>query len=629
MGIHDDDIAKVRASADLVALIGEHTDIKRSGRNWMARCPLHGERTPSLSVNAEKGVYYCFGCQRSGDAITFVQEIEKLDFVGAVESLASRYGVQLRYTTRNEGTVRARKRQLLDAVAKAVDFYHQRLLDSPDAGTARSYLRSRGYDRSVVSTYKLGWAPDSWDELAKHLRLNAADLRDSGLGFANDYDQQRDAFRARIMFPIADERGDFTGFGGRILPDREGPKYKNTIGEAAVYDKSKLLYGLHAHREGIVKEGEAIICEGYTDVIGFANANILRAVATCGTALTEEHIKLLKRFSANRLVLAFDTDSAGLAAAERVYEWEQKFELDVRVADLPPGVDPDDVAREDPAELARAVREATPYMRFRMERAFSAGDLSSPEGRARSAERAVDVVSEHPDALVRDPYLMEIADRCRVEITRLRELASAARQRPPAAAGRARQGGARQGGTQRESTERVVPNAPEEYTNGEYTHGTGSETTLTDSLATAAEDEAIRLVIDQPEQAARLHANLFGHSVRQEAFQALRDHGFAGSPDRCGPQAADLLRRLAVEGFDADRDDVLAGVARLAGQRTLAGLNRGLRSYEAADEARVEVIRSSTWLKLELEKLDEPATRRHAIDELLPWLVSHAEWRAR
>ena len=431
MGIHDDDIAKVRASADLVALIGEHTDIKRSGRNWMARCPLHGERTPSLSVNAEKGVYYCFGCQRSGDAITFVQEIEKLDFVGAVESLASRYGVQLRYTTQGEGTTRARKRLLLDAVAKAVDFYHQRLLDSPDAGAARGYLRSRGYDRSVVSKYKLGWAPDSWDELAKHLRLNAADLKDSGLGFVNKAGRPQDAFRARIMFPIADERGDFTGFGGRILPGQEGPKYKNTIGEAVVYDKSKLLYGLHAHREGIVKEGEAIICEGYTDVIGFANANILRAVATCGTALTEEHIKLLKRFSANRLVLAFDTDSAGLAAAERVYEWEQQFELDVRVADLPPGVDPDDVAREDPAELARAVQEAIPYMRFRMDRALSAGDLSSPEGRARAAERAVDVVSEHPDALVRDPYLEEIAQVCRVDVARLRELASKPRPKPP------------------------------------------------------------------------------------------------------------------------------------------------------------------------------------------------------
>ena len=614
MGIHDDDIAKVRASADLVALIGEHTDIKRSGRNWMARCPLHGERTPSLSVNPEKGVYYCFGCQRSGDAITFVQEIEKLDFVGAVESLASRYGVQLRYTTQGEGTTRARKRVLLDAVAKAADFYHQRLLNSPDAGAARGYLRSRGYDRAVVSRYQLGWAPDSWDDLVKHLKLSEADLRDSGLGFVNKAGRPQDAFRERIMFPIADERGDPTGFGGRILPGHEGPKYKNTIGEAAVYDKSKLLYGLHAHRKDIVKEGEAIICEGYTDVIGFANANILRAVATCGTALTEEHIKLLKRFSADRLVLAFDTDSAGLAAAERVYEWEQKFELDVRVADLPPGVDPDDVAREDPAELARAVQEAIPYMRFRMERALAAGDLSSPEGRARAAERAVDVVAEHPNELVRDPYLLEIADRCRVEISRLREFASKPRPQPPPAGRRGQQG----------TAEREVPNASDEDT-----QGTGPEVRLTDSLATAAEDEAIRLVIDHPDQAVRLHANLFGHSVRQEAFQALRDHGFEGAPEHCGPQAADLLRRLAVEGFDADRDDVLAGVARLAGRRTLDGISRGLRSYEAADGTRIEVSRSFTWLKRELEKLDEPVTRRRAIDELLPWLISHAEWRAR
>ncbi len=617
MGIHDDDIAKVRTAADLVALIGEHTDIKRSGRNWMARCPLHGERTPSLSVNSEKGVYYCFGCQRSGDAITFVQEIEKLDFVGAVESLASRYGVQLRYTTQGEGTTRARKRLLLDAVAKAADFYHQRLLNGPDAGAARSYLRSRGYDRAVVSKYKLGWAPDNWDELARHLRLNAADLTDSGLGFVNSADRVQDAFRARIMFPIADERGDFTGFGGRILPGSEGPKYKNTIGGAAVYDKSKLLYGLHTHREGIVKEGEAIICEGYTDVIGFANANILRAVATCGTALTEEHIKLLKRFSADRLVLAFDTDSAGLAAAERVYEWEQRFELDVRVADLPPGVDPDDVAREDPAELARAVLQAIPYMRFRMERALAAADLSSPEGRARAAERAVDVVAEHPNELVRDPYLVEIADRCRVEAARLRELASKPRPQPAAPRSRGQQG-------TREAMEREVPNASD----GDG-HAPQHQPRLPDSNAAAAEDEAIRLVIDRPDEAARLHANLFGHSVRQEAFQALRDHGFEGAAERCGPQAADLLRRLAVEGFDADRDDVLAGMARLAGRRTLDGIGRGLRPFGATDEVAIEVSRSATWLKAELEKLNDPRTRRGAVDGLLPWLIRHAEWRAR
>lgn len=618
MGIHHDDIAKVRTAADLVALIGEHTDIKRSGRNWMARCPLHGERTPSLSVNAEKGVYYCFGCQRSGDAITFVQEIEKLDFAGAVESLASRYGIGLRYTTQTEGTTRARRRLLLDAVAKAAEFYHQRLLNGADAGAARGYLRSRGYDRAVVSKYKLGWAPDSWDELAEHLNLNAADLTDSGLGFVNRADRRQDAFRARIMFPIADERGDYTGFGGRELPGGEGPKYKNTIGDAEVYDKSKLLYGLHTHREGIVKEGEAIICEGYTDVIGFGNANILRAVATCGTALTEEHIKLLKRFSANRLVLAFDTDSAGLAAAERVYEWEQRFELDVRVADLPPGADPDDVAREDPAKLAAAVQEAIPYMRFRMERALATADLSSPEGRARAAEQAVHVVSEHPNELVRDPYLVEIADRCRVEAASLRELASRPRPKPAAPRRRGQQGG------QQETMEREAPGAPEE--DG---YAPRHQPRLPDSNAAAAEDEAIRLVIDQPEQAARLHANLFGHSVRQEAFQALRDHGFEGAAGRCGPQAADLLRRLAVEGFDADRDDVLAGIARLAGRRTLDGIGRGLRPFGATDEVAVEVSRSATWLKAELEKLNDPTTRRSAVDGLLPWLIRHAEWRAR
>ncbi|NIT97274.1 MAG: DNA primase, partial [Actinobacteria bacterium] len=180
MGIHDEDIAKVRAAADLVALIGEHTEIKRSGRSWMARCPLHGERTPSLSVSPEKGVYYCFGCQRSGDAITFVQEIDNLDFVGAVESLASRYGIQLRYTSKGEGATRARKRTLLDAVAKAVDFYHERLLSGDDAGEARGYLRSRGYDGDIVRKYRIGWAPDGWDTLAKRLRLSADDLRDSG-----------------------------------------------------------------------------------------------------------------------------------------------------------------------------------------------------------------------------------------------------------------------------------------------------------------------------------------------------------------------------------------------------------------------------------------------------------------
>jgi len=590
MGINDDDIARVRASADLVALIGEHTEIKRSGRSWMARCPLHGERTPSLSVSPEKGVYYCFGCQRSGDAITFVQEIDNLDFVGAVESLAGRYGIQLRYTSKDEGASRARKRTLLDSVAKAVDFYHDRLLTGADAGEARGYLRSRGYDGEIVRQYRIGWAPDDWDQLAKRLKLSGDDLRDSGLGFVNKADRQQDAFRGRVMFPISDERGDPVGFGGRILPGHEGSKYKNTTTEASVYDKSRVLYGLHTHREGIVKAGEAIICEGYTDVIGYASAGIFRAVATCGTALTEEHVKLLKRFSADRLILSFDADAAGLAAAERVYAWEREYELDIRVAALPAGVDPDDLAREDPAALERAVEGAVPFLRFRLGRVLDAGDLSTVEGRARTAEHALAVVAEHPDALVRDQYIIEIADRCHLDVARLREL-MVGEQRTLA----------------RRPTEQAETRSPGR---------------------TTPEDEAIRLAIHRPDDVLdRLAPSLFGDPLRRGAFTALTEHpGVGAAADGAEPEAASLLRRLAVESSDAEIDDVLAGLARGTADWVLRDLQRSARNA-SADTDREGYAAAISWLKTQTELLAERSTREAAIDQLLPWLIEHAEGR--
>ncbi|MDG1412117.1 MAG: DNA primase [Acidimicrobiales bacterium] len=592
MGIHDEDIAKVRASADLVQLIGEHTEIKRSGRSWMARCPLHGERTPSLSVSPEKGVYYCFGCQRSGDAISFVQEIDNLDFVGAVESLAGRYGVTLRYTSQNEGATRARKRSLLDAVEKAVHFYHDRLLTSADAGEARGYLRSRGYDGELVRTYRIGWAPDDWDQLARRLKLKDDDLRDSGLGFVNKASRQQDSFRGRVMFPITDERGDAVGFGGRILPGHEGSKYKNTSTESSVYDKSKILYGLHTHRDGIVKAGEAIICEGYTDVIGYATGGIPRAVATCGTALTEDHVKLLKRFSADRVILSFDADAAGIAAAERVYTWEREYELDIRVAALPDGIDPDDLAREDPEALQRAVDEAMPFLKFRLERALAAGDLSTVEGRARTAEHALDVVSEHPDPLVRDPYVIEIADRCRLDVVRLRELLAGERS------------------SVMPKRARVDP-----------------DTSLSPPTRLTPEDEAIRVAIHRPiEVVGLLSAGLFADPIRREAFEVLAEDGLVAAADRAGPEAGTLLRRLAVEAGEADADDVLAGLARLAGDRVMRDLQRSARMAEGMEQRRgyADAIQ---WVKSQLELLTESNTREAAVAQLLPWLIEQAEGR--
>ncbi|MDG1367609.1 MAG: DNA primase [Acidimicrobiales bacterium] len=600
MGIHDEDIARVRSSADLVAIIGEHTEIKRSGRNFMARCPLHGERTPSLSVSPEKGVYYCFGCQRSGDAITFVQEIDGLDFVGAVEALASRFGIQLRYTSAGEGQRRGRKKSLQEAVGKAAEFYHQRLLSGSESAEARSYLRGRGYDGDLVRKYKIGWAPDDWDQLAKHLRLGADDLRDSGLGFVNKAGRQQDAFRGRVMFPIHDERGDAVGFGGRILPGHEGSKYKNTTTEAVVYNKSRVLYGLHTHRDGIVRAGEAIICEGYTDVIGYATADIPRAVATCGTALTEEHVKLLKRFSANRLVLSFDADAAGLAAAERVYAWEKEYELDIRVAALPPGVDPDDLARQDPVGLQRAVDDAVPFLKFRLDRVLDAGDMSTPEGKARVAEHALDVVREHPDSLVRDQYVIEIADRTRIDLARLRELlAGEARRRP--------------------ATPQYAPPPVDSYGDVEHEDDRPPE-----RIRLTPEDEAIRLMIHRPDEVCgQLAPALFGDPTRREAFEALESEGVMAAADRVGDRAATLLRRLAVESSDAETDDVVAGVVRLSADRVVRDLQHRARMADSVDD-RQSFATAIAWVKNQTEGLAERTTREAAVTQLLPWLIQNA-----
>src|SRR5690606_35399843 len=227
-------------------------------------------------------------------------------------------------------------------MARAGAWYAQRLLAAPDAGPARRYLRERGIDGDVVREFRLGWAPDSWDALVRALRLDRELAEGTGLA---RYSRGRlhDHFRARVTFPIYAERGDPLSFGGRILPggERQGNrgKYVNTA-ETPLYSKSKVLYGLDRAKTSIVGSGTAVVCEGYTDVIGFHRAGVPLAVATCGTALTDDHVRLLTRFGAQRLVLALDADSAGRAAAERFYAWEREHELEVAVADLPPGQDP-------------------------------------------------------------------------------------------------------------------------------------------------------------------------------------------------------------------------------------------------------------------------------------------------
>jgi len=624
VGIPDEEVAQVRAATDIVALISEHALLKKVGRRWSGLCPFHTEKTPSFSVNAEEGFYYCFGCQESGDAITFVRAMEHLDFVDAVRLLADRAGITL-HEDQEMGRDHKRRSELLEAMERAVEWYHERLLRSPDAGPARDYLRSRGYDGDVVRQFRLGWAPDDWDALAKALKLPEKVLSDSGLGFINRRGRAQDFFRGRVLFPICDPSGHPVALGGRILPPRPGqappdrpePKYKNSQ-ESPIYSKRRTLYALNWAKKGIIAQGEVIVCEGYTDVIGCFQAGVPWAVATCGTALAEEHFTLLRNF-AKRIVLAYDADSAGQSATSRVYEWERKHEVDVVVADLPGGSDPGDLARTDPGALACAIREARPFLQFRVDRMLGGGDLTTAEGRARAADAALTAVAEHPDDLVRDQYVMQLADLCRVDPARLRERLDHLRAHPPA------ESPARRGRSRSDEP------PPMEYPEDDGEHAAPEENGRVAAVSAALRPgpglEALKLAVHRPEDVAdRVQAVLFADPVQRQAFVALLENDSVHEAvESASPEVASLLRRVIVEEPRSDDpelgrqvDSVVSVLLRTAAKRALADVEIGSRAGSDSWQASAaETVQVRHWL----DELDESPSGRDAADRLVAWLV--------
>ncbi len=416
MGILDEDVERVRTEANIVEVVGERVALKPQGRRYGGLCPFHGERTPSFSVSPENGLWYCFGCHRGGDAIKFVRELDGLDFTEAVERLAARYHIQLRYDDAAVSKDRQRRDRLVAVNKAAVEFYAERLLQAPAARLARDHLRTRGFDGAAARRFSLGYAPDDWDQLSHHLqqqRFSREDIVTVGLAFVNKANKLQDFFRHRLMFPIFDVRGEPIGFGGRDLVG-DGPKYRNTS-ETPLYRKSQVLYGLNWSRADIVAKGEVIVCEGYTDVMACALAGANRAVATCGTALADEHFTTLKNF-ARTIVVAYDADAAGQAAAERFYRWEQQYEVRLKVAALPAGRDPAEVWKDAPASLVEAVDKARPFLEFRINRIVAGTDLSDTESCVRAQHAVAQALASHPSRDVRVQY---VSDLWR-ELTRLR-----------------------------------------------------------------------------------------------------------------------------------------------------------------------------------------------------------------
>jgi DNA primase len=580
MGIVDDDVERVRAAASIVDIVGQEVQLRRVGRAWVGLCPFHPEKSPSFNVRESTGRYRCFGCGASGDVITFVRERQQLDFVGAVEHLAGKVGIQLTYTTGGEGRERSHRKELVDAMRKAVAWYHQRLLTGADAGPARKYLRSRGIDGDVVRAFQIGWAPDDWDLMARTGGVQADALRETGLAFTNKRNRLQDTFRARILFPIFTDAGDPVAFGGRILPGSADPaKYKNSP-ETPIYAKSKMLYGLNWAKADIVAADQVIVCEGYTDVIGFHRAGLPRAVATCGTALTEDHVRLLTRF-AKRVVLAFDADNAGQAAADRFYEWEKKYDIAVQVLQMPSGKDPADVASTAPQLLHDAVRDAQPFLGFRVQRVLRAGKPTTPEARARTAELAMSVVNEHPDTNVRSIYAGQVAAHVGLPAADLVALA-------------------KRGGTKVRVAAPAERKRPRE----------------------SAEIVALSLLLHRWDEIAELLIEpLFADDVNLAAFRALGEANgdLVKALEVAEPEARDLLERLAVSDIEAEPATEARNLVAAATRREIDRIVAD-RDFAASGQL--------GYAKQLAEQLHDEQSGPAAAEQLLSWLLRRNEERA-
>ena len=443
--ISDDDIRRVRDATDLVAVVSERVILKQKGRLFWGCCPFHAEKTPSFKVDPATQLWHCFGCGLGGDAYGFLMRTENVEFVDSVRILADRSHIEI--TEEAGGVPRSHKERLVAASEAAAAYYHDVLTRSTDAGSAkaRDYLGKRGFSSNVAKKWQLGYAPGR-GAVVKHLTqagFSVEEIVSANLGLKGDNGQVRDRFYERIMFPIHDLQGRTIAFGGRVIEPKE-PKYLNTQ-DTPIFHKSANMYAIDHAKATITSTGTAIVVEGYTDVIALHEAGLTNAVATLGTALTREHVRLLSRF-AKRVVYLFDGDAAGLRAADRASEFIDKMatpeagrdRVELEVAMIPDGLDPADYVEKYGAEgLGKLVSTAMPLLRFSIDRRLERWDLDRPEERARALKEAAEVLAPVRGSILADDYANYIADRLFVDFETAKRAIAAVKTetRPTASAG--------------------------------------------------------------------------------------------------------------------------------------------------------------------------------------------------
>ena len=434
-GFSEEDIRRVREANDLVDLFSERTQMRQRGRDFWCCCPFHQEKTPSCKVDPVTQTWHCFGCGEGGDAITYIRKLDDVDFVDAVRFLARRANIELKESPQ-ERLGRSKKARVKAVCKETADFYHGLLLRSADAGAsyAREYLAGRNLGGEVPRKWMLGYAPGH-RQLVTHLRslgFSDKEMIDANVALqGRDGRGINDRFYERVMFPINDVRGEVIAFGGRVIGSGE-PKYLNS-GDTPVFHKSEVLFALDKAKASMAATGDAIICEGYTDVISMHEAGFTNTVATLGTSLTRQHIRLLSHHAKKRIIYLFDGDEAGQRAADRALTFidasvtpeSGSSKVDLFAVTLPNNLDPAEFLTAEGAEsLVSILNNAVPLIKYGIERCLAKYDLTTPEGRSRATVDALSVLAPIKDSLLAKDYAIYIASRVRSREEDLLEMLS-------------------------------------------------------------------------------------------------------------------------------------------------------------------------------------------------------------
>lgn len=584
--IRDEDIALVRERARIDDVVREYVTLKSAGGGSLkGLCPFHDERTPSFHVTPSRGMWYCFGCSEGGDVLNFLQRIDHLSFAESVEKLASKFGVELRYVDGGAATNRqqGQRTRLVEAHKAAAAFFVEQLR-TPEAQIGRKFLQERGFDEQAAETFGVGYAPKSWDALTTHLRqrgFTEEELRIGGLvsqGNRGSYDR----FRGRLVWPIRDLAGDVVGFGARRLhDDDEGPKYLNTP-ETPLYKKSQVLYGIDLSRKDIAKLQQAVIVEGYTDVMACHLAGVTTAVATCGTAFGTDHIKVLRRLLMDddqmrgQVIFTFDGDAAGQKAALKAFREDQRFVSQTFVAVESNGMDPCDLRLASGDEAVRDLIDAkTPLFEFAITSALKSFDLNTAEGRIAALQEVAPIVAAIKDSALRPEYTRMLAGWLGLDVDAVKKAV-------------------------RDGSRRQLPQQSKEIP----TRSVQPRQTPADGPGATVEREVLKCALQHPELSvewfASVEAPAFTHPKARTVFAAVQA---AGGPANAQPglawidavlaeapddAARGLIQELAVEPLPMSSIDdgryvigVIARLLELDAERRIADLRGRLQRLDS------------------------------------------------